>query len=62
MDSISSFLEMGGYAAYIWPAYGLSAVILVTLLVTSVRFLRSSRADLEVLRSASGERDIETQA
>ena len=27
--NLHDFLEMGGYAAYVWPAYGLSLVILV---------------------------------
>jgi heme exporter protein CcmD len=26
---MTEFLQMGGYAAYVWPAYGLSAVVLV---------------------------------
>jgi len=26
--NLHSFLNMGGYAAYVWPAYGLAAVIL----------------------------------
>jgi len=25
---MSEFLNMGGYAAYVWPSYGLAAIIL----------------------------------
>ena len=28
MDSIVDFLHMGGYALYVWGAYGLTAVVL----------------------------------
>jgi heme exporter protein CcmD len=28
MDLLS-FLKMGGYAAYVWPAYGLTALVLI---------------------------------
>lgn len=34
----SEFLDMGGYARYVWPAYGLMAVVLVFNLV--LPFLR----------------------
>jgi heme exporter protein CcmD len=26
---LQTFLEMGGYAEYVWPAYGLTAAVLV---------------------------------
>jgi heme exporter protein D len=35
-----SFFEMGGYAAYVWPAYIISAVALVALGLASWRALR----------------------
>ncbi|WP_148253352.1 heme exporter protein CcmD [Aidingimonas lacisalsi] len=28
-DSVSSFLAMGGYAAYVWPAWGVTLALLV---------------------------------
>jgi heme exporter protein D len=27
--SLESFLYMGGYAVYVWPAYGVTALVLV---------------------------------
>ena len=53
MDNFSDFLAMGGYAAYVWPAVGLTLVVLVGFVVTSVRRLRRPRrqlAKLEQLR------------
>ncbi len=53
MDNFSDFLAMGGYAAYVWPAVGLTLVVLVGFVVTSVRRLRRTRrqlAKLEQLR------------
>jgi heme exporter protein D len=35
-----SFLEMGGYAAYVWPAYGISIVALIGLCAISWRWMR----------------------
>jgi heme exporter protein D len=46
MDTIGSYLEMGGYAAFVWPAFGLSAVVLTGLLVHALRALRRSEAAL----------------
>ena len=31
---------MGGYGAYVWPAFGISALVLGWLLVSSLRRLR----------------------
>lgn len=36
-DSISEFLNMGGYAFYVWLAYGVTFFSLGTLVVSSVR-------------------------
>jgi heme exporter protein D len=52
-----SFWEMGGYAAYVWPAFGVTVVLLLALLGLSLRGLwareRSLRA-LEAARSSEG--------
>jgi heme exporter protein D len=45
LASLSAFLRMGGYAAYLWPAYGITfAVILLNILWARRRFARA-RAD-----------------
>lgn len=40
MEALTAFLSMGGYAAYVWPAFGIASAILVILLVSSLRTLR----------------------
>lgn len=40
---MSGFLAMGGYAAYVWPAYVLSAAVIAGLIVYSVRRHRHMR-------------------
>jgi heme exporter protein D len=37
-----SFFDMGGYAAYVWPSYIISAVALIALGVASWRALKRS--------------------
>ncbi len=54
MESIMTFLNMGGYAGFVWPSYGLTAVVLVVLLVSSLRFLKSQEAILASLRGDGG--------
>ncbi len=44
---MSTFFAMGGYAAYVWPAYGVAAVVLIGLLIASVRGLRAREAEIE---------------
>jgi heme exporter protein D len=48
-DSVQTFLDMGGYAGFVWPAYGLAAAVLIGLLLVSLRQLRRAEADLEAL-------------
>ena len=47
MENLSSFFEMGGYAAYVWPAYGLAAVVMVAVLAASLRSAKTAERDLE---------------
>lgn len=48
------FLAMGKYAAYVWPSYGLTLVIMVVLLVASLRSLKSTEATFERLKAEVG--------
>lgn len=34
---MNEFLNMGGYAAYVWSAYGISLVVLVMNIVLPIR-------------------------
>ena len=48
-----SFFDMGGYAAYVWPAFGAAAAIMVGLLVLSIRTMRAREAALRALEATS---------
>ena len=41
---MAEFFSMGGYAAYVWPAYGIAAVILVAMLIVSLPVSMSRRS------------------
>jgi len=47
--SLQEFLSMGGYAAFVWPSYGLVAVVLVVNLVLPLR--RSGEIRRSIKRS-----------
>ena len=47
---------MGGYAAYVWPAFGITAAVLVGLLVQSRLILRSRESTLAELERQREER------
>lgn len=57
MDAIAKFLEMGGYAAYVWPALGLTVLVLGGLLVASVKSVRRREAELAQLEAETGRGD-----
>lgn len=44
------FLDMGGYAVWVWSSYGLSAVGLIGLLIWSLRTLRAREREFEALK------------
>lgn len=47
---MNEFLAMGGYGAFIWPTYGIAAVLLIGLLALSMRNMRQREALAESLR------------
>ena len=49
MASITTFLEMGGYGSYVWPAYGVALVVLVGLVIVTVRQLRLNERDVAAM-------------
>ncbi|XAW89032.1 heme exporter protein CcmD [Vibrio sp. CDRSL-10 TSBA] len=46
-DSISDFFAMGGYAGYVWSAFGITFVSLLILWVASVRRSRTLLKQVE---------------
>jgi len=51
MSQLFTFLDMNGYGNFIWPAFGISAIILLGILVHSQRFLKRTEKELETLNN-----------
>jgi heme exporter protein D len=56
MGEIGAFLAMGGYAGFVWPAYGVAFAVLGGLALFSWRRYRESTANLERLQQDSRKR------
>ena len=39
---MGEFFDMGGYAAFVWPGYAITAVVMIGLIVTSIRSNRQA--------------------
>jgi heme exporter protein D len=52
---MKDFLDMGGYAAFVWPAYGVTLAVVILNIVWAHRAL--ARARVEALRRLSARRD-----
>jgi heme exporter protein D len=48
---VSAALAMGGYAAYVWPAYGVSLLFLAAAVVLTWRAYARARARLAALET-----------
>jgi heme exporter protein D len=51
-SAILEFLSMGGHAAFIWPAYGVTALVMVALVAVSRRTLRANETAVREMESA----------
>lgn len=47
MSSLHEFLTMGGYAVYVWPAYGIVAIVLIANIVIARRRHQRALAALQ---------------
>ncbi len=54
---MNSFFAMGGYAVYVWPAYGVAAVVLIGLWIASLRSLRAREAEIEAVEAGRPRRE-----
>jgi heme exporter protein D len=50
---VTDYLQMGGYAAFVWPAYGLSAFVMLGLSLVVWRGLRANERALASLQPAA---------
>jgi heme exporter protein D len=54
---MSAYFAMGGYGGYIWPAYAVTAAVLLIVWFSSVRTLRAREMDIETAEAASPRRE-----
>ena len=54
---MTDFFHMGGYAFYIWPAYGLAALVMIGVLLTSIRAVRLREQELTQLQQLRPRRE-----
>ncbi|MGH8210305.1 MAG: heme exporter protein CcmD [Steroidobacteraceae bacterium] len=45
MSGFAEFFDMGGYAAYVWPSYALTLIVLALNIVWARRLLARSRQE-----------------
>ena len=58
MSSLADFFDMGGYAAYVWPSYALTFIVVVLNIVWARRLLVKSREEARrrlAMRAGGGE-------
>ncbi len=56
MPDVAAVIGMGGYAAYVWSAYGVTALVLGILVAASLRARRNMRASLAEAERAAPRR------
>lgn len=59
---MSKFLTMGGYGMYVWPSYGLSAIVMVVILWAALHKLNVTQAQYKRLKAASHEKRKKAEA
>lgn len=52
---MAEFFAMGGYAAFLWPAYGLAVLALIVNVVVARRALENARAQVRRKLATEGE-------
>ncbi|CDO59536.1 hypothetical protein BN1012_Phect1322 [Candidatus Phaeomarinobacter ectocarpi] len=48
---MADFLAMGGYGSFVWPAYGVTALVVVGLIVWSAQAHRAVKARVALLEA-----------
>ena len=52
MDRIVTFFAMGGYAVYVWPAFAVTAIVMIGLLIETLHTLHRRERELAELDAA----------
>jgi heme exporter protein D len=53
---MKEFFDMGGYAAYVWPAYAITLAVIVLNIIWARRALERSRAEAQRRVRSAGEK------
>ena len=51
METVREFLAMGGYAAFVWPAFGVTIGLMVLLVARSYQAMAMSERTLAALEA-----------
>jgi heme exporter protein D len=51
-QAVLEYLAMGGYARYVWPAYAITALVMIGLLLQTMRAYRARQRELDRLQAA----------
>lgn len=46
-----NFLSMGGYAAFVWPAFAVTAIVMAVILIASLWRMRTNQRILTTLEA-----------
>ena len=52
MKMFLDFIYMGGYAGFVWPAFGLTALLMIGLLVQTQLGKKTNQRTFELLKSS----------
>jgi heme exporter protein D len=55
VNTLATFLAMGGYARFVWPAYGLAAAVLLGMTVWTLGSYRRRQKELAQLQREAPE-------
>ena len=58
MNQLSTFINMGGFGEFIWPAFGISVIVLAGVFLQSQRFLNRSEKELSALQNQENSEDM----
>jgi heme exporter protein D len=56
MDALAQFLDMGGYARFVWPAYGIAILMLAAMAAQSYRAWRRQQRLWAIIEAARPKR------
>jgi heme exporter protein D len=56
MSGLTQYFAMGGYAAFIWPSYGLALILLVGMVVAAFLRMRAAETAIEAAEQAAAQK------